>query len=240
MVKDGALSTSRTRCTPRWRSPPSPGTPSLRTSGAAHARPALRRAAVHSTGVRLFLAGVVPGRASRRACTRSSSRCGWRPHRPGGSCPRRLHLTLVFLGSVPDAGGARAPRGPRPGVQPSPITVLELCPAWRPSDRLARQGCSPSPSPARWRGCRRWSATRARRRACWCRSSRTGRSVLTSRWPGPARTHGDLAARAVPDGAGARRSRAAFVLREVVAVPERDPGPAGAVHTALERWTLDA
>src|SRR4029077_11311844 len=94
-------STSRTRCSPRCRSLPSPATPVSRPP----APPRLSRAepaAVHSSGVRLFLAGLVPDalkqtlHAQLESVRTATPQTRW-------VLPEGLHLTLVFLGSVPEA-----------------------------------------------------------------------------------------------------------------------------------------
>ena len=208
----------------------------LQISGARHACPALSQGRYTPPGVRLFLAGVVPDalkeslHAQLESVRVATPQARWLP-------PEGLHLTLVFLGSVPEqtvpalreAFGGVCSRHP-----PMSLTAL------RRGDlrtALARRGSSPSRSPARWRRYARWSATRARRRARWLTArAASGRSVRTSRSPAHARPTGDLLLGRCRTALG-HALDGGFVLREV-ALMRSETLATGAVHTELA--ALDA
>src|SRR5215472_7291245 len=94
-----AHSSTRTRSTPRWRSPRSPGTSSPRPPGWRSPRAAEPGAELASRAVRLFLAGLIPDsvkqtlQAQLEPVRAATPQARWLP-------PESLHLTLLFLGSV--------------------------------------------------------------------------------------------------------------------------------------------
>jgi 2'-5' RNA ligase len=184
--------------------------------------------------VRLFLAGVVPDAVKQtlhaqlepvRAATRQAR---WLP-------PDTLHLTLVFLGSVPEASllPLQAAFGGVCGRHHAVSLMFAGVETFGPT-RSPRVLATTLAGDVEELQALVTDARHAAERLVPLEAERPFRPHLTV---ARARsTHGDLLLGRCRS-ALARVLEGAFVLREV-ALMKSDTLPGGAVHTALARWTL--